>query len=454
MSNKNSGRPLETFDNLSAIAVIIGIVIGIGIFRLPPLVAQQAATDAQFIGFWIAGGLICLLGAFCYAELAALKPDAGGEYHFLSEAYGSFIGFIFSWGRMTVIQTGSIALAAFILGDYATLLFDLGPYSSSIYAATAVILITGLNLFGTSESRRTQNILASFIVLILIGLGVSSFFIEPSAPIGTGETSFTLPGWESTGSAMIFVLLTYGGWNEAVYLSAEIKGSKTNMVWVLTIGILVITTVYVLVNSAYLHVLGLEALQQADTVGANFTDNILGTKGAVAIAVIVVLASLSTTNATVITGARTNYALGRDFHILRFLDNWHPSRNTPFNALIVQGVIALMLILLGTFTEEAVATMVDYTAPVFWLFLLLTTGSIFIFRHRHNPQDFPYRTPLYPVTPVLFMIVCAYMLYSSLLFTGPGALIGVGILSLGIPVVMVDYSRQKNVEDSSVDSTR
>lgn len=453
MGKENPGRPLETFNNLSAIAVIIGIVIGIGIFRLPPLVAQQAATDAQFLGFWVAGGLICLLGAFCYAELAALKPDAGGEYHFLSEAYGSFIGFIFSWGRMTVIQTGSIALAAFILGDYATLLLDLGPYSSSIYAAAAVILVTGLNLYGTGESRKAQNVLASFIVLILVGLGIGSFFVEPTPGIATSESSFTLPGWESSGSAMIFVLLTYGGWNEAVYLSAEIKGSKTNMAWVLTIGILVITSVYVLINSAYLHVLGLEALQQADTVGANFTDNLLGTSGAIAVAIIVVLASLSTTNATAITGARTNYALGRDFKILKFLDNWHPTRNTPFNALLVQGFIALMLILLGTFTEEAVATMVDYTAPVFWLFLLLTTGSLFIFRSRYQTDELPYRAPLYPLTPILFIAVCAYMLYSSLLFTGPGALVGVGILCLGIPVVLVEYARQNKREDLPVDSS-
>lgn len=450
---KETGRPLPTFDNLSAIAVIIGIVIGIGIFRLPPLVAQQAASDLQFIGFWVAGGIVSLLGAFCYAELAALKPDAGGEYHFLSEAYGSFLGFIFSWGRMTVIQTGSIALAAFILGDYATLLLDLGPYSSSIYAAAAVILVTGLNLYGTGESRKAQNILALVIVIILVGLGIASFLSEPATGIATGDNAYTLPNWGATGSAMIFVLLTYGGWNEAVYLSAEVKDPRENMVSVLTLGILVITVVYVLVNSAYIHVLGLEGLQQADTVGANFTESILGTEGAIAVAFIVVVASLSTTNATVITGARTNYALGRDFKILGFLNNWHTKRNTPVTALIVQGGIALLLVFLGTFTEEAVATMVDYTAPVFWLFILMTTISIFIFRRRYDKKDLPYQVPFYPVTPILFSMVCAYMLYSSLLFTGPGALIGVGILCLGIPFVLIEYARSNRKEDIPADST-
>ncbi|HKL17783.1 MAG TPA: amino acid permease [Halalkalibaculum sp.] len=442
MDNKTTGHPLKTFNNLSVVAVIIGIVIGIGIFRLPPLVAQQATSDLQFISYWIAGGFISLLGALCYAELAALKPDTGGEYYFLNEAYGSFPAFIFSWGRMTVIQTGSIALAAFILGDYATLLLDLGPYSSSIYAAGAIIIITGLNLYGTAESRGVQNILASAIVLLLIGLGLASFFTAGSGQPPATNQVWSFPSTEAAGSAMIFVLLTYGGWNEAAYLSAEIKGVKKNMATVLTAGIILITAIYVLVNSAYIHILGLEALQNADTVGSNFTEEILGPGGAVFVTIIVILASLSTTNATVITGARTNYALGRDFKVLRFLDGWHKERNTPFNALLVQGAIALLLVLLGTFTEEAVATMVDYTAPVFWLFLFLSTMSIFVFRYQYDKSELPYKVPLYPLTPILFLLACAYMLYSSLAFTGPGALFGVGILCLGIPVLMIEYYRE------------
>lgn len=443
MDKQMAGRPLKTFNNLSVIAVIIGIVIGIGIFRLPPLVAQEATSDLQFLSFWIAGGVISLLGALCYAELAAFKPDAGGEYYFLYEAYGSFPAFIFSWGRMTVIQTGSIALAAFILGDYATLLLDLGPYSSSIYAAAAIITVTGLNLYGTAESRGAQNILASVIVLLLIGLGLLSFLTVSLQESAATPQIWSFPSTESAGTAMIFVLLTYGGWNEAAYLSAEFKGVKQNMAGVLTGGILLITFIYVLVNGAYIHILGLEGLQQSDAVGSSFTQQILGVEGAIAVAVIVIVASLSTTNATVITGARTNYALGRDFKVLRFLNGWHGKRNTPFNALLVQGAIALFLVLLGTFTEEAVATMVDYTAPVFWLFLCLSTLSLFVFRYRHNIEEFPYKVPLYPLTPILFLLACSYMLYSSLVFTGPGALFGVGILCLGIPVLMIEYYRER-----------
>src|SRR5699024_1480237 len=147
---------------------IVGIVVGIGIFRLPSIVAQNASSELHYLGFWVAGGLISSLGALCYAELAAGRPDAGGEYHFLTKAYGSSTGFLFSCARMTVVHTGSIALAAFILGDYASVIFDLGTHSSSIYAGVTVCLLTGLNMWGTGRSRNAQNLMTALIVIVII----------------------------------------------------------------------------------------------------------------------------------------------------------------------------------------------------------------------------------------------------------------------------------------------
>lgn len=430
------GQPIPIFGSFSAIAVVVGIVVGIGIFRLPPLVAENADTAWQFIGFWVAGGIISILGALCYSELAALKPDAGGEYHFLSEAYGPSIGFLFSWGRMTVIQTGSIALAAFILGDYATILYNLGPYSSAIYAGITVILLTGLNLWGTGPSRRVQNVMATFIVLLLVAISIFSLLSEPTTAAAAPEAPLS-SGGGSAGMAMIFVLLTYGGWNEAVYLSAELQDVKRNMVKVLVWGICIITCIYLLINLAYLHVLGLENLRASETVGATLTGELLGNKGAIFVAIIVITAALSTTNATIITGARTNYAFGRDFSLLGFLGDWDPVHNTPANALLLQGGIALLLVIIGGFTKQAITTMVDYTAPVFWFFIMLTTISLFIFRSRQNKEDIPFKVPFYPVTPILFCVATLYMLYSSLTFTGFGALLGVGILLVGIPFLLL-----------------
>ncbi|MEX0771090.1 MAG: APC family permease [Balneolaceae bacterium] len=442
-------QPLPAFTTLSSIAVVVGIVVGIGIFRLPPIVAGHSANEFQFISFWVAGGFISLMGALCYAELASSKPDAGGEYHFLSHAFGSTVGFLFSWGRMTVIQTGSIALIAFILGDYATLIADLGPYSSAIYATLTIVCLTGLNLLGTHHSRRLQNLFTSLIVLLLILLSVSGLIAVPpdSLPELSNANSDSNGGLFTGGSAglaMIFVLLTYGGWNEAAYLSGELQDVKRNMVKVLVFGICLITGLYVLVNSTYLYVLGLEALQNSETVGSDMTDQIFGTEGSLLVAFIVIATALSTANATIITGARTNYALGRDFSLLKFLGQWNQENNTPTNALLVQGVIALLLVGLGVWSKAAVSTMVDYTAPVFWFFLLLTTVTLFIFRFRHGPEELPYRVPFYPLTPILFLATCAYMLYSSLAFTGTGALIGAGILAAGVPVYLLASKRESH----------
>jgi basic amino acid/polyamine antiporter, APA family len=436
MSNSSgSGRPVPSFSTFSSMAVIIGIVVGIGIFRLPPIVAANSAGELQFILFWVAGGFISLMGALCYAELSSAMPDAGGEYHFLRKAFGPATGFFLSWGRMTVIQTGSIALVAFIMGDYATVILDLGDYSSSIYAAATVIVLTGLNVLGTIHSRRTQNILASIIVLTLVTISVAGFIISPGgaglAAAGKGGSVFS---GGAPGLAMIFVLLTYGGWSEAAYLTGELHNVRRSIVRSLVSGIVVITSLYVLVNIIYLYVLGLETLRESDTVGYLLTERIFGPGASVFVAILVIIAALSTANATIITGARTNYALGRDFRLLRFMGKWDQASNAPVNALVFQGVIALILVGTGAWSQQAISTMVDYTAPVFWVFILLTTFSLFVFRHRNFHEAGTYRVPLYPLPPVLFLVACIYMLYSSLAYTGTGAMVGAGILLAGVPV--------------------
>jgi basic amino acid/polyamine antiporter, APA family len=436
--SRRSVRPRPSFTTISSLAVVVGIVVGIGILRLPPIVAANSANELQFISFWIAGGIISLMGALCYAELSSSMPDSGGEYYFLSKAFGPATGFFLSWGRMTVIQTGSITLIAFILGEYASVILNLGRYSAAIYAATTVVLLTILNISGTHHSRRLQSILAAAIVLSLSVVGFAGIITESqvsNAGIFTLQQSVFSGG--EAGLAMIFVLLTYGGWSEAAYLTGELHNVKRSITRSLIGGILIITFLYVLINVAYLQVLGFETLKNSDTVGYELTERIFGPVASMLIILIVVISSLSTTNATIITGARTSYALGRDYPMLGFLGKWDGRRNAPIPALLLQGVIALVLVGIGAWSERAVSTMVDYTAPVFWFFLLLTTSSIFVFRYRKQHEATPYRVPLYPIPPILFLLTCVYMLYSSLVFTGPGALIGASILVAGVPVYLL-----------------
>ncbi len=441
---RQSGQPIPSFTTFSSMAVVIGIVVGIGIFRLPPIIAINSSGEIQFILFWIAGGFISLMGALCYAELSSSFPNSGGEYYFLRKAFGPATGFFLSWGRMTVIQTGSIALIAFILGDYATVILDLGPFSSPIYAAATVIFLTGLNILGTVHSRRVQNILASLIVVTLLTISFSGLINLPEGSL----SGLSIPKGDSLvfsggapGMAMILVLLTYGGWSEAAYLTGELHNVRRSIVRSLVLGIFVITGIYVLINLTYLHVLGFDTLRESQTVGYDLTEKIFGSGASILVVIIVIVSALSTANATIITGARTNYAIGRDFKLMSYMGRWNKNRNTPVNALIVQGIIALILVIIGAGSQQAISTMVDYTAPVFWFFILLTTLSLFIFRYRKGHKPNSYKVPFYPVPPVLFLIACVYMLYSSLVFTGTGAFAGAMILLAGVPVY---YFARKN----------
>jgi amino acid transporter len=236
---------------------------------------------------------------------------------------------------------------------------------------------------------------------------------------------------------MIFVLLTYGGWSEAAYLSAEIEDVQRNMVRVLVGSIGAIALVFLLVNFAYLKGLGLDAIASSEAVAADLLRQVLGEAGAQFISLLVAVSALGAIQGTIFTGARTNYALGQDWKLFSWLGRWDERTQTPLNALMVQGIIALALIWLGTLTRNGFTTMVEYTAPVFWFFLLLTTLSLFVLRTVEPELSRSFRVPLYPLTPLLFCATCVYMLQASLTYTGIGALVGVVVLLSGVPLLLV-----------------
>lgn len=434
--------PGKTLSALDAILIIVGVVIGAGIFRTPPIVAANAGSEAAVLFVWLAGGAISLVGALCYAELTTSFPNAGGDYHYLNRAYGQTPAFLFAWARMTVIQTGSLAMLAFLIGDYASGILTLGQYSASIYAVLTIVLLTFINAAGIRQGSGLQN---GLTVSILMGLG-AVFFVGLSCPpvanvgmdmgsnIGT-FSGLSIPDGSGIGKAMIFVLLTYGGWNEAAYLSAEVRGSSMFRVLIISLGI--ITAVYVLANFVFLRGLGISGMSASEAVAADLMRKGLGEGGSLLLSDIVILAVLSTMNGTMITGARTTYALGTDFKLFSFLGKWHLRGGTPLNAMLVQGVIAFFLVLLGTGARSGFEAMVEYTAPVFWFFFLLVGISVIILRIREPSAPRPFRVPLYPFTPLIFCAVCLYMLQSSLAYTGKGALFGVGVLLAGVPLFLI-----------------
>lgn len=425
------GKPKPVLTVVDAIVIIIGIVVGAGIFRTPSLVAANTGSWEMFLSVWLLGGVVSLIGALCYAELSTTFPNTGGDYHFLMRAFGRRFAFLFAWARMSIIQTGSIALLAYIVGDYTAQLLPLGPYSAAIYAAVVVIVLTTINIIGVKSGTNTQKLLIGIQFAGLLMIVIAGFFISPSEVALEKLSSESSSSSLAMGMAMVFVLLTFGGWNEAGYISAELRNGSKKMVNVLIISIVIITVVYLLINLAFLNVLGIEKMANSQAVGVDLMRATLGEVGVVFIGILVAIAALTSVNATIFTGARTNYALGRDFSIFSILSKWNSRTSSPINAFIVQGLIALLLIIVGATTRNGFESMVEFTAPVFWFFFLATGIALFVLRIKEPKIKRPFKVPLYPITPIIFCSVCAYLLYSSLVYTGIGALVGVAILISG-----------------------
>jgi amino acid transporter len=401
------------------------------------MVAGATSGPLPFLFAWLLGGAISLCGALVYAELASRHPHTGGEYVFLNEGMGRGVAFLFAWSRMTVIQTGAIAAVAFVFGDYASEIFSLGKNSSAIWAAGATIVLTVLNIVGTLHSKALQKVMEATLITGLVLFSIAAIVIggTPKAATGSGSGSF--------GFAMIFVLLAYGGWNEAAYLAGEVRDARRNMTRILVWGVIAVTALYLLVNLAYLAVLGHGGIRDSKAVAADMMRIIAGEKGAVVLALIVCISVLTTMNAAIFTGARTSWAFGRDFRLLRFLGNWRETGSTPANALILQGVITLLLVAAGAATPDGFNAMVAYTTPVFWTFMYLVATSFFLLRDKKEKA--PFSTPFYPHVPFVFCVACLYMLWSSIDYVrnpdyGPrfGWAVGAGLLVMaaGIPLYL------------------
>jgi APA family basic amino acid/polyamine antiporter len=411
------GAPRPALSVFDAVMVITGVVIGGGIFSMPPLVAGITGSVQWMLAAWLAGGVLSLVGALVYAELATAYPSAGGDYHFLTRAYGRDLSFFFAWARVTVITTGSIAMLAFIFGDYMSRVLPLGSQSSALYAVMTVVVLTAVNIVGLRESSRTQNVLTLLLIagLVLLAVAGASAYFGGRAPTpAAGPPAGGLPA--AFGLAMVFVLLTFGGWNEAAYISAEVKGGSRAIMKALVGALLLITAIYLLVVLAMLYGLGFEGLARSKAVGADVMTAGIGPAGGTLIGVIVSLTTLTSINATMLVGARTNYSLGRDWPIASFMSRWEKSRDAPVRAFVVQAAIALALIGLGTIEKAGVQTMVEFTAPVFWFFFLLTGIALFVLRLRDPHRPRPFKVPGYPVLPLVFVCTCGYLLYSSVTY--------------------------------------
>jgi APA family basic amino acid/polyamine antiporter len=447
MTASDQDTPRANLSVLDGVAMMVGIIVGIGIFKTPALVAANVASEGAALGLWLLGGAVTLVGALVYAELGAAYPSTGGEYHYLARGLDRSVAILFAWARMTVIQTGAIAAVAFVFGDYASQLLSLGAYSQAIYAALSIAAFTLISLAGASPSKNAQLAFTGATILT-IGLLVLISFMAGGAAQGSPAASSSESGGGGWGLAMIFILLTYGGWNEAAYISAELQDVRRNMVRVLVLSVAAVVVIYLLVNLAFLHVIGLEGLRASNAIATDLMRRTTGEAGAELLSVVVCCAALSTLNGTIFTGARVYHAVGRDVAAVRALGIWDPDGQKPTNALLLQGAIATALVAFGAVTRDGFQAIVEYTAPVFWLFLFLVGVSFFRLRGREPDRERPFRVPLYPLTPALFCLTCAYLFYSSVAYTGFGALLGLLVLAAGLPLLMLARRDELQPEQS------
>lgn len=410
---------------------MIGIIIGGGIFAFPPLVADLTGSVELMFAAWLLGAVLTLIGALCYAELASTFPDAGGDYHFLTLAYGKNVSFFFGWSRMMVIITGSIALLAFVFGDYMSRVFSLGWNSAAIYAALTVITLTAVNIAGLRESARAQSILTWLLLaglLCMLLAGISGPSARDPAPLTAGNPL-------NLGSALLFVLFAFGGWNEAAYVSAEVKGGSRSILRVLIIAIAIITAIYLAFIWALLNGLGFTGLAESEAVAADLSKRAFGPVGEKIVGALVAIAALTSINASMIVGARSNYSVARDWPIMGFMNRWDDNRNAPVMAYLIQGAIALLLVLFAAVEQDSVRTLVEFTAPIFWFFFLLTGIALFVLRHKYPRTARPFSVPLYPVLPLIFIGTCAYLLYRSIIYAQSQSAIQVALYLMAAGVI-------------------
>lgn len=429
---ESNSAPQRHVSVLYVVMVAVAMVVGAGIFRSPSEIAANAGSAFWFFAAWIAGGAISLAGALCFAELATMLPNAGGDYHFLKTTYGRNVAFLFAWARFAVINTGSIALLGFVLGDYANTVWSLGPHGSSWYALITIVAMTLFNLKGlytgqSADYAMTGLEVGGLLIVFVAGVAIVIAGAPPLVPDAPATPGF--PG--TFGLALLFVLFAFSGWSEVTTLSAEVKDAQRGMVRALVASIATITVLYLLANWALWRGLGIEGLAASRTPASDVIGRAFGGWAGILTALAIAMATLTSINATIVVGARTTYAAAADWPSLQFLGHWNTARGIPVAGIVSQGVVGLLLVALGTYTRDGFITMVDYSSPVFWLFLALSGTAVMILRWKRPDLPRPFRVPLFPIVPLVFVASCLFVFWSSVAYVRLGALVGVAMLGVG-----------------------
>ena len=431
-------RALGPFD---ATMVVVGGIIGAGIFINPSLVAQRLASPALVLAAWAAGGAIAVAGALAFAELGARLPRAGGQYAYLSDAVHPMAGFLFGWASLLMIQGGGLAAVAITFAQYALRLVGGEPAHATAVAIAALLVLAAVNVAGVKPGSRLLNVLvllkvAALAALILGGLLASRLPAAPpteSAPPGsTGVLAF--------GSALIPILFSYGGWQNVNVIAEEIREPARTVPRALLAGTAIVVAVYLLVNVVYLAALSREGLAATLTPAADSVRRLFGLGADRFIAAAIAISTFGFLDVTLLAPTRITYAMARDGHLPSALGHLHERFRTPAWAIALQAAWAIVLVLTGTFGE-----LVDSVVFADWIFFGLTVATLFVYRRRPGRPGSPgsFRVPGHPILPALFVAVSAFVVASVVVSNPRRSAWGALLLASGVPIYLLASRRQK-----------
>jgi APA family basic amino acid/polyamine antiporter len=412
---------------VDALAIVIGCVIGGGIFLVPNLIAQNLASGPWILGSWVFAGVVSFFGALACAELGAAMPATGGQYVFIREAFGPMAGFLCGWTNFLIARGAQSAWLAVVLVIYISYFHPFGAVASKAIAVGAIALFTYINYRGVSLGALVQK---SFAAAKLVGILaiVGSAFLFGHAPAATSAAVAPMT-FSSFGVALIACLLAYDGWVQMSFVAGEIRNPRRNIVLALGFGIAAVITVYLLANLAYLRVLSIAEIAASTHVGADAAARVLGPVGGTLVSIIILLSIVGSLNGAVLTCPRVYFAQAQDGLFFRRFGEVHPRYQTPAFAILAQGVWAAVLIVSGSYE-----TLIDYAMFAIWLSYVFMIAGVVVLRRTQPDRPRPYKMWGYPVTPLLFIGVALWFL-GNMLVTRPGpAFAALGLIAAGVPV--------------------
>jgi basic amino acid/polyamine antiporter, APA family len=435
--------PLRILGVFDASMLVVGSVIGAGIFLVSGFVAGSVGSAGGFLGVWLLGGLFALCGALCNGELGAMFPRGGGEYVYLREAFGPALGFLSGWTSFWIGFPGSIATLAAGFGRGMTELLGLSPSMENPIGLLAVVVLTVLNVFGLRPGKWVQNVLSvskllAFAAVLLLGLvwakGNSSHF----QPFFADESP------KGLAVALIPIYFAYSGWNAATYVAGEMKDAKRDLGRALAIGTLMCTVLYLLVNAGFLNALGLPAMRGAQDIAGAAAAQIFGRAAGTVVTSLVVLAVLSSLQASIVVGPRIYHAMAEHDLFPQRLARLSEASRVPVNGIVLQGLLSALLLLSGKFE-----TLLNFTTFALCLFSIICVLAVPVLRWRKPSLERPFSTPGYPLTPALFVLGNGWVLVNLLASGAKSAFIGLGIVLTGLPAYLLFRSPRVEPKRSS-----